>query len=207
MGETKDRMLEAALRLFARDGYEAVSTSAIAGELGMTKGALYRHFPDKRAIFDSLVDEMLERHRAAGAVAGLAVGATEDAADAYSAMAPGDMADLGEALFRYWTQDGSAVAFRRMLSLERFRDDRIARVYDELFVNGPLNHHRELFARMAEAGALSQGDAAQMAIGFWAPVYLLMQAVDCGMDVEEAVATARAHVLAFGNRYGRKQDA
>ena len=41
--------------LFARDGYEAVSVSMIAGELGITKGALYRHYKNKQDIFDSIV--------------------------------------------------------------------------------------------------------------------------------------------------------
>lgn len=34
---TKEDILIVALHLFARDGYEAVSVSQIAGELGMTK--------------------------------------------------------------------------------------------------------------------------------------------------------------------------
>ncbi|WP_337425532.1 helix-turn-helix domain-containing protein [Gallintestinimicrobium sp.] len=45
---TKEDILIVALHLFARDGYEAVSVSQIAGELGMTKGALYRHYESKR---------------------------------------------------------------------------------------------------------------------------------------------------------------
>ena len=36
MIDTKEKILLTALRLFARDGYEAVSVSTIAGELGMT---------------------------------------------------------------------------------------------------------------------------------------------------------------------------
>lgn len=44
MSDTKERILMTALGLFARDGYEAVSVSRIAGELGMTKGALYKHY-------------------------------------------------------------------------------------------------------------------------------------------------------------------
>ena len=42
MGNRKEEILIVALHLFARDGYEAVSVSQIAGELDMTKGALYR---------------------------------------------------------------------------------------------------------------------------------------------------------------------
>ena len=41
MGNRKEEILIVALHLFARDGYEAVSVSQIAGELDMTKGALY----------------------------------------------------------------------------------------------------------------------------------------------------------------------
>ena len=41
MSDTKERILLAALHLFAKNGYGAVSVSAIAGELGVTKGTLY----------------------------------------------------------------------------------------------------------------------------------------------------------------------
>ena len=58
MAETKEKILMTALRLFARDGYEAVSVSMIAGELGITKGALYKHYKNKRDIFDSIVERM-----------------------------------------------------------------------------------------------------------------------------------------------------
>ena len=47
---TKEKILVTALRLFAVNGYEAVSVSQIAGELGMTKGALYKHYKNKRDI-------------------------------------------------------------------------------------------------------------------------------------------------------------
>ena len=70
MENTKERILLTALELFARDGYEAVSVSTIAGALGMTKGALYRHYANKRAIFESIVKRMEtkdgERARAGG---------------------------------------------------------------------------------------------------------------------------------------------
>ncbi|WP_243112848.1 helix-turn-helix domain-containing protein [Mediterraneibacter butyricigenes] len=36
--------------MFAQNGYETVSVSRIAGELGMTKGALYRRYQNKREI-------------------------------------------------------------------------------------------------------------------------------------------------------------
>ena len=58
MSNRKEEILIVALHLFARDGYEAVSVSQIAGELDMTKGALYRHYKSKRDIFDCILQRM-----------------------------------------------------------------------------------------------------------------------------------------------------
>ena len=60
MANTKENILVTALRLFAQDGYEAVSVSKIAGELGMTKGALYRHSKNKRDIFDKIFEHICQ---------------------------------------------------------------------------------------------------------------------------------------------------
>ena len=58
MRNRKEEIMIVALHLFARDGYEAVSVSQIAGKLDMTKGALYRHNKRKRDIFDCIVQRM-----------------------------------------------------------------------------------------------------------------------------------------------------
>lgn len=50
MTDTKERIMQTALDMFSCRGYEAVSVSDIAGELGITKGALYRHYKSKRYI-------------------------------------------------------------------------------------------------------------------------------------------------------------
>lgn len=61
MNDTKERILRTLLSLFAQKGYEAVSVSEIAGALGMTKGALYKHYANKRDIFDSILHRMEQR--------------------------------------------------------------------------------------------------------------------------------------------------
>jgi AcrR family transcriptional regulator len=60
MTDTKESILKAALGLFAVKGYEAVSVSQIAGTLGMTKGALYKHYKNKRDVFDSIFTYVCE---------------------------------------------------------------------------------------------------------------------------------------------------
>lgn len=61
MSNRKEEILIAALNLFAKDGYEAVSVSQIAGELGMTKGALYRRYKSKKDIFNCIVERMKQQ--------------------------------------------------------------------------------------------------------------------------------------------------
>ena len=58
MKDTRENILLVSLRLFAQEGYEAVSVSQIAGELGLTKGALYRHYANKQTIFESILQKM-----------------------------------------------------------------------------------------------------------------------------------------------------
>jgi len=52
---TRPRVRAAALRLFARDGYAAVSMRAIAGEVGVQAGALYNYTPDKQSLLYDLM--------------------------------------------------------------------------------------------------------------------------------------------------------
>ncbi|MDX1785772.1 TetR/AcrR family transcriptional regulator [Roseovarius sp. ZX-A-9] len=54
-GTTRPRIRAAALRLFARHGYAAVSMRKIAAEVGVQAGALYNYTPDKQSL---LVDLM-----------------------------------------------------------------------------------------------------------------------------------------------------
>ena len=47
-GDTKERILETALELFAHSGYLGTSMSDIANRLGITQGALYEHYTSKQ---------------------------------------------------------------------------------------------------------------------------------------------------------------
>src|ERR1051326_8903579 len=53
-------VLDAALRLFSTRGFRATSVRDIAEAAGVSTGNLYHHFPDKEAIFRTLLDEYQE---------------------------------------------------------------------------------------------------------------------------------------------------
>jgi len=53
-GTTKARIERAAISLFAERGVDAVTTREIAGASGVSEGALYRHYPSKEALAQTL---------------------------------------------------------------------------------------------------------------------------------------------------------
>ncbi len=53
--QRRDQLIEVATKLFARTGYEATTTSAIAEAAGVTEPILYRHFKSKQELFVAIV--------------------------------------------------------------------------------------------------------------------------------------------------------
>lgn len=61
---TRSQIKKAARALFAREGFEAATTRAIAGEAGIAAGTLFNYFPTKEAIAMALVAEAMDKaHR------------------------------------------------------------------------------------------------------------------------------------------------
>jgi AcrR family transcriptional regulator len=58
--ERYDQIIHVARRLFARHGYRGTSLNMIAAEVGVSKAALYHHFPDKDTLYRSLVATGME---------------------------------------------------------------------------------------------------------------------------------------------------
>ncbi len=57
--ETRERIMNAAVKKFATAGYEASSVDDICNEAGISKGAFYHHFPSKQSLFLALMNSWL----------------------------------------------------------------------------------------------------------------------------------------------------
>jgi len=58
---TRDRILDAALSVFAERGYHRATVDDIVRASATSKGAVYHHFENKQAVFVALVDAFTER--------------------------------------------------------------------------------------------------------------------------------------------------
>jgi len=62
-GDTRERILTVANELFTEQGYEGTSLREISDRLGITKAALYYHFPSKDDILGALIEPMFATAR------------------------------------------------------------------------------------------------------------------------------------------------
>jgi AcrR family transcriptional regulator len=65
----QDRILDAAMRVFRRHGFRRSSIEQAAEEAGLTRQALYHHFPSKEALFRAAIERLYEKALAAEAAA------------------------------------------------------------------------------------------------------------------------------------------
>jgi AcrR family transcriptional regulator len=59
--ETRQRLLESALGVFARHGYDRATVDEIVREAGFSKGAFYVHFESKDDLFWAMLEERISR--------------------------------------------------------------------------------------------------------------------------------------------------
>jgi len=120
--DTANRAREAALELFARHGYAAVSMREIAGEVGVGAGALYNHFATKQDLLVELMTAHMEALLAAWAEQEAASNGPEAALEAFSRFHIRFHADRTDEVF---------VAYMELRSLDRPNFHRIEKMRRE----------------------------------------------------------------------------
>ena len=180
MGNRKEQILIVALHLFARDGYEAVSVSQIAGELDMTKGALYRHYKSKRDIFDCIVQRMEQQDSEQARQNEVPEESIEKVPEEYQNVSVEDFVGYSKSMFEYWTEDDFASSFRKMLTLEQFRNEEMQNLYQQYLVSGPAEYVKDLFENM------KMNNPEENAVKFYANMFFFYSMYDGAADKAKA---------------------
>lgn len=201
MIDTKERILITALKLFARDGYEAVSVRTISEELGMTKGALYRHYKNKRDIFDSIVNRMIEIDAQRAKENKMPADKFETAPDTYRNTSIESIKIYTIEQFRFWTEDEFASQFRKMLTLEQFHNAEMATLYSQCISAGPVLYMADVFRELIGKGILKDQNPKQLAIEYYAPMFLLINMFDTAEENVDYVGILISHINIFFQHY------
>lgn len=140
-------ILEAAKKLFPRQGYDATSMDAIASEAGVSKLTVYSHFNDKESLFSAAVTERCEEQ--------LPHAAFELGPDSGPIRAR-----LGEIALRCHglVNSEEAIQLHRMMAARAHADVRLAQLFFEAGPSRLLAEFEALLARADAAGLLRVPD-------------------------------------------------
>ena len=198
MCTTKEKILLTSLKLFAQDGYEAVSISKISGELGMAKSALYKHYKNKRDIFDSIINRMDELDYERAREYNMPDGNMDEIIKGYREISIDKIRIYTEAQFKHWTEEEFSSLFRRMLTLEQYRNQEMADLYQKYLVSGPIDYMTYLVAGITG----KKEEAKQLAIEFYGPIFLMYSLYDNKRKEDDLAEMLKKHV----DRFSKKMD-
>lgn len=196
---TKQRIVTEAVRLFAKDGYEAVTVEQIATAVGIKAPSLYKHYKGKRDVFESILARMNQMDYERAKEYGMPEGTMEEMAEQYARTPLEKIKIYSRAQFLHWTEDGFSSAFRRMLTVEQFRSQEMSELYQQYLGAGPVGYMADLFAQMTK----DEGNGMQLALEFYSPMFLLYSMYDAAAGEEEAETITEMlsqHVERFAKR-------
>lgn len=194
MTDTKKKILLAALQLFAVNGYEAVSVSQIAEAVGITKGALYKHYKNKRDIFESIFAYVCQLDIERSKDAGVPEKEYYEMPEAFKETQAKSLREYMISQFYYWSRDEIACNFRKMLTLEQYKTEEMEALYQKVMGSGPLDYIENLFREMIKGKEENKSTPKEMAIEFYAPFYLLLSMADAAYEEAEKEKMAELYV-------------
>lgn len=199
---TKERILDEALKLFAQRGYMGTSMNDIAASLGVTKAALYKHYTSKQEILDSIVEKMNQMDMERVKEYEMPEGNMEEVRKGYQAAALDKIKEFTKVQFLHWTKEEFPCCFRKMLTLEQYRDPEMAKLYQNYLSGGPLAYIENVFQGLTE----HKEEAKQLALDFYGPIFLLYSIYDGAEDKEKVTGLLEKHVERFSEQFMNRKE-
>ncbi|SDA30893.1 transcriptional regulator, TetR family [Ruminococcus sp. YE71] len=196
--DTKERILDEALRQFSQKGYDGTNIRELTASLGLVKSSMYKHYKSKEEIWNSLLDRMIAYYNERfGSAENLPP--VPDTLDELTAMTM-RMVDIT-------VHDERIVMTRKLLSIEQYRDDRARQLATKHFLTGLTEMFTYIFDGMMKKGLLRNDDPKMLAFAYTAPISALIHLCDREPEkTEEALAQIKAFSRHFIKTYGSDRN-
>ena len=199
---TKQIILEEALNLFSRKGYESTSVADIAQAVGIQAAALYKHYKNKQDIFDAILHEMIERYERYTNTIQLNGSEPDKDSDFFMGINEEQLINIGIGLFSYFLHDEYTCKARKMLTIEQYNNTHISSIYIKQYFDDPLDFQSRMFDMFIQSSRVLPGDSKIMALHFYAPIFLCIKLCDSQPKREsEAVEMIKTHIVQFNKIY------
>ena len=204
--DTKEKILEVSLALFAQKGFDGVSVREIAKEVGVRESALYKHYKNKEDILDKIIEEMISSIRNGYELRHVPETLTEGVAEGYRNISEEQLCEMSWSIFKMFTEEPKLSNFRRLLMREQFHNKTFAKYYDKFFIEGVIESQAKTFLQLVDSGLFRKADERIIALHFYGPIMLLFQQYDCEPEKKDEIKEMLfKHIRAFGENYGNKE--
>lgn len=193
---TRERILLAALDLYAERGFDGVGVDELAEVVGISGPAIYRYFKGKNELFHSLI-EMLDEHYEENVRMARERAFIPRNGDEFKHIV---LIQLNTTI-----HDPLVIKARKILNQEQYRNEYVSNQASKHFIDEILKSYTILFEKMIEKGLLNDDDAEMLAFQFSLPIGQMIQMLDREPQREnEARALLNRHIDHFVKTYFRK---
>ncbi len=196
-GGTKERILTAALEMFSQNGYAGTNIRELSASLGLVKSGVYKHYENKEAIWNALLDQMIAYY-------GERFGSSEHLPAVPDSLE--DLVTMTMQMVNITVHDEKIIMTRKVLTLEQFRDNRARELATKHFLTGLTEMFTRIFTGMMDKGLIRRDDPAMLAFAYVTPISALIHLCDREPDkTEDATTQIEAFSRHFITVYGAKQ--
>ncbi|MBR3250394.1 MAG: TetR/AcrR family transcriptional regulator [Erysipelotrichaceae bacterium] len=194
---TREKILDAALTLFAKNGYDGTSMEEISSEVGIKAPSLYKHFKGKEDIFNTLLDNAEARYE-------------ENFGSAENAVIPDSIESFIISTMKsvsFTISDPMIRKIRIFLIKEQFRNERLADITTRHQILGLQKMYTKIVEGMMKKGLLKKDDPSLIAMELIAPVVLYVSRTDREPGYrKEALKTIEKHLRHVCGLYAENSE-
>ncbi len=199
--ETKQLILDVALRQFAQRGYSAASIRSICREVGIKESTVYYHFKNKQDILDSLV---VGFEAMAGGMERMLASGLKDTV--HGEIEDNSFLQVGRMYYTGFLNNERIFRFISMLMIEQRSNPALGALFGRLLFEQPVEMQAEYFALLMQWGYLKDLPARELAVAYQSIFYFCFcRQMALGMPVEQAVQELEKHLLFFLKQYKKEK--
>ena len=192
---TKERILDAALTLFAENGYDGTSVEQIANIVGIKAPSLYKHYKGKEDILNALIDSAEARYEEM-------FGSENNIGKVPQSRE--EFIKVTMERISFTMRDPVIRKTRMLLVQEQFRNERISEATTRHQLDGIQGMFAKIIKRMMDAGIVVKDDPKLLALELTAPAVLQIARADRQPQREkESMKYIEKHLQHFCEVYMR----
>ena len=192
--DTKERILEEALRQFSQKGYDGTNIRELTASLGLVKSSMYKHFGSKEEIWNALLDELARYYD-------MRFGSAENLPPVPDSLE--ELTEMTMKMVNFTIHDEKVVISRKLLNIEQFRDERAGQLATKHFMTGLTEMFTHIFKEMTDKGLLRKDDPKMLAFSYIAPISTLIHLCDREPEkTNKAISRIKEFSEHFAGTYG-----